>query len=226
MSGLAAHRPQPKRPDDSGAALSQTVRTQLRLRELILGGELKPGARIAELTPGRAPGRVAHADPHGAGAAAGRRPARRAAQRRLRGEGLFRSRHPRRHRAARHARRPGRAAGGRARRQRRCCWPRRATAWTRIDALLAAAGAERRIVQRLRRAERPLSRLLAEMAGSATGGSARSSAPPACRSPRPTASCWRSPPGRRRATCWWSRSTSTAACSRPSSSAKARAPKR
>jgi GntR family transcriptional regulator, vanillate catabolism transcriptional regulator len=29
---------------------SQTVRTQLRLRELILGGELKPGARIAELT--------------------------------------------------------------------------------------------------------------------------------------------------------------------------------
>ncbi|MBX3644367.1 MAG: GntR family transcriptional regulator [Rubrivivax sp.] len=29
---------------------SQTVRVQLRLRELILGGELKPGARIAELT--------------------------------------------------------------------------------------------------------------------------------------------------------------------------------
>jgi len=36
--------------DDAGTALSQTVRTQLRLRELILGGELKPGARIAELT--------------------------------------------------------------------------------------------------------------------------------------------------------------------------------
>jgi GntR family transcriptional regulator, vanillate catabolism transcriptional regulator len=32
------------------AELSQTLRTQLRLRELILGGELKPGARIAELT--------------------------------------------------------------------------------------------------------------------------------------------------------------------------------
>ena len=29
---------------------SQTVRVQLKLRELILGGELKPGARIAELT--------------------------------------------------------------------------------------------------------------------------------------------------------------------------------
>lgn len=29
---------------------SQTVRVQLRLRELILGGELTPGARIAELT--------------------------------------------------------------------------------------------------------------------------------------------------------------------------------
>jgi len=34
---------------DDGAALSQTVRTQLRLRELILDGELVPGARIAEL---------------------------------------------------------------------------------------------------------------------------------------------------------------------------------
>jgi GntR family transcriptional regulator of vanillate catabolism len=35
---------------DDSAAPTQTVRTQLRLRELILGGELKPGARIAELT--------------------------------------------------------------------------------------------------------------------------------------------------------------------------------
>jgi GntR family transcriptional regulator of vanillate catabolism len=38
--------------DASGSddvALSQTVRTQLRLRELIVGGELKPGQRIAEL---------------------------------------------------------------------------------------------------------------------------------------------------------------------------------
>jgi GntR family transcriptional regulator, vanillate catabolism transcriptional regulator len=34
---------------DDGAALSQTVRTQLRLRELIVGGEIKPGQRIAEL---------------------------------------------------------------------------------------------------------------------------------------------------------------------------------
>ncbi len=37
--------------EDTGtAALSQTVRTQLRLRELILDGELKPGLRIAELS--------------------------------------------------------------------------------------------------------------------------------------------------------------------------------
>jgi GntR family transcriptional regulator of vanillate catabolism len=35
--------------EDSGTP-SQTVRTQLRLRELILSGELRPGARIAELT--------------------------------------------------------------------------------------------------------------------------------------------------------------------------------
>ncbi len=35
-------------PEDDGA-LSQTVRAQLRLRELILGGELTPGARIPEL---------------------------------------------------------------------------------------------------------------------------------------------------------------------------------
>ena len=32
-----------------GAAQSQTVRTQARLREMIVGGELKPGTRIAEL---------------------------------------------------------------------------------------------------------------------------------------------------------------------------------
>ena len=35
--------------DDTGAQ-SQTVRAQLRLRELIVGGELKPGARIAEMS--------------------------------------------------------------------------------------------------------------------------------------------------------------------------------
>ncbi len=35
---------------EDSAAPSQTVRVQLRLRELILGGELKPGMRIAELT--------------------------------------------------------------------------------------------------------------------------------------------------------------------------------
>jgi len=33
-----------------GAAPSQTVRTQARLREMIVGGELRPGTRIAELT--------------------------------------------------------------------------------------------------------------------------------------------------------------------------------
>ena len=35
--------------EDSGA-VSQTVRAQLRLRELIVGGELKPGFRIAEMS--------------------------------------------------------------------------------------------------------------------------------------------------------------------------------
>jgi GntR family transcriptional regulator, vanillate catabolism transcriptional regulator len=39
-----------KNDNDDGAGTSQTVRTQLRLRELIVGGELKPGSRIAELT--------------------------------------------------------------------------------------------------------------------------------------------------------------------------------
>ncbi len=34
---------------DESASTSQTVRTQLRLRELIVGGEIKPGSRIAEL---------------------------------------------------------------------------------------------------------------------------------------------------------------------------------
>lgn len=38
----------PEAGEDS-VAVSQTVRTQLRLRELIVGGELKPGTRIAEL---------------------------------------------------------------------------------------------------------------------------------------------------------------------------------
>lgn len=42
--------PSPRGEDpDDGAALSQTVRAQLRLREMILDGELAPGARIAEL---------------------------------------------------------------------------------------------------------------------------------------------------------------------------------
>ena len=44
MAGAAAA----EAANDS-AALSQTVRVQLRLRELILAGELPPGARIAEL---------------------------------------------------------------------------------------------------------------------------------------------------------------------------------
>ena len=34
---------------DEGQSSSQTVRVQLRLRELIVGGEIKPGVRIAEL---------------------------------------------------------------------------------------------------------------------------------------------------------------------------------
>jgi GntR family transcriptional regulator of vanillate catabolism len=37
----------PESADEAG--LSQTVKAQLRLRELIVGGELKPGQRIAEL---------------------------------------------------------------------------------------------------------------------------------------------------------------------------------
>lgn len=36
--------------DSDEAGLSQTVKAQLRLRELVLDGELKPGQRIAELT--------------------------------------------------------------------------------------------------------------------------------------------------------------------------------
>ena len=41
----------PAAPDAAeDAGLSQTVRAQLRLRELIVGGELTPGQRIAELT--------------------------------------------------------------------------------------------------------------------------------------------------------------------------------
>lgn len=39
----------PASADDAATAPSQTVRAQLRLRELILDGELQPGARIAEL---------------------------------------------------------------------------------------------------------------------------------------------------------------------------------
>lgn len=35
---------------EEDAGTSQTVRVQLKLRELIVGGELKPGSRIAELT--------------------------------------------------------------------------------------------------------------------------------------------------------------------------------
>ncbi|HYS13062.1 MAG TPA: GntR family transcriptional regulator, partial [Burkholderiaceae bacterium] len=35
--------------DASEAGLSQTVHTQLRLRELIMHGDLAPGARITEL---------------------------------------------------------------------------------------------------------------------------------------------------------------------------------
>src|SRR5688500_2034647 len=36
-------------PESDEAGVSQTVKAQLRLRELIVGGELKPGQRIAEL---------------------------------------------------------------------------------------------------------------------------------------------------------------------------------
>lgn len=42
--------PKPVNATDAGGALSQTVRAQLRLRELIVGGELKPGLRIAEMS--------------------------------------------------------------------------------------------------------------------------------------------------------------------------------
>jgi GntR family transcriptional regulator of vanillate catabolism len=40
---------QTARHDDQDAHANQTVQTQLRLRELVLNGELAPGARIAEL---------------------------------------------------------------------------------------------------------------------------------------------------------------------------------
>jgi GntR family transcriptional regulator of vanillate catabolism len=45
---VAAVRPEGEDAADAGGQ-NQTVRAQLRLRELILGGELKPGSRIAEL---------------------------------------------------------------------------------------------------------------------------------------------------------------------------------
>ncbi|WP_374668725.1 GntR family transcriptional regulator [Ramlibacter sp.] len=41
--------PRPARPAEPEAAGSQAVRAQLRLRELVLAGELPPGERIAEL---------------------------------------------------------------------------------------------------------------------------------------------------------------------------------
>lgn len=46
---MAATTAPARAPEGDDAAVSQTVRTQLRLRELIVGGELKPGTRIAEL---------------------------------------------------------------------------------------------------------------------------------------------------------------------------------
>ncbi len=51
MSAMTATTTMPRGAEagDDSAAVSQTVRVQLRLRELIVGGELKPGTRIAEL---------------------------------------------------------------------------------------------------------------------------------------------------------------------------------
>ena len=46
-SALAVPVPMAGEGDDSGG--SQTLRAQLRLRELIVGGEFEPGARIPEL---------------------------------------------------------------------------------------------------------------------------------------------------------------------------------
>jgi len=42
--------PSPAPPNLDDAAVSQTVKALLRLRELIVGGELRPGQRIAELS--------------------------------------------------------------------------------------------------------------------------------------------------------------------------------
>jgi len=47
MTGAA--NPVAHAPDDALPSASQAVKAQVALRELILGGELKPGARIAEL---------------------------------------------------------------------------------------------------------------------------------------------------------------------------------
>ena len=102
---------------DADRSVSQTVRAQLSLRDLIFG-RLAPGRAHLRTAGGRDHRRVAHAGADGAGAAGGRGPAGGDPVRRLHGEGVFRARHPRFHRAARHARRTGRAFCGRARRLR------------------------------------------------------------------------------------------------------------
>ncbi len=101
---------------EADRSVSQTVRAQLALRDLILSGGLRPGERISELqaveTTGvsRTPVRMALVRLEEEGSAGGD------PVRRLHGEGLFRARHSRFHRAARHPRGRWRRACRRARR--------------------------------------------------------------------------------------------------------------
>src|SRR6266581_2414651 len=89
---------------DPDRSVSQTVRAQLALRDMILSAQLRPGERISELQAVDITG-------------VSRTPVRLALVR-LEGEGLYRTRHSGFDRTARHAGRPRRPLCGRARRQR------------------------------------------------------------------------------------------------------------
>jgi GntR family transcriptional regulator, vanillate catabolism transcriptional regulator len=208
---------------DDSAALSQTVRTQLRLRELILGGELKPGARIAELSlverlgASRTPIRMAlvrlqeegllEALPNGGYAVKdfSENDIHDAIELRGTLEGL----------CARLA--AERGVPGVLMAEARDCVER-------IDDLLAAPSLSEESFTGYVLHNGRLHDLLAEMAGS-TWCAASWNGPRPCPSPLPTVSCWPVPPDPTRVTRWSSRRPSTARCSKPSSGAKARAPK-
>ena len=97
---------------------SQNVNALLKLRELILSGELKAGERLSELASGGASEGIAHADPHRHDAARAGRLAAPDSDRRLCRLRLQRARHSCGDRNSRHARGACRPARRRARPQR------------------------------------------------------------------------------------------------------------